>query len=142
MGGRSRRDEALALIFVDSSAWIDLFNGRDTRASERLLHVLGREPIVLGDIVLTEVLQGFRSDRDFRIARERFSAFEVRPVLGEYIAHRAAENFRRLRRRGITVRKTIDTIIATFCIENGLVLLHSDRDFKPFAQHLGLREMS
>ena len=94
---------------------------------------------MVGDIVLTEVLQGFRHDRHFRAARSALSAFEVRPVLGKHIAVRSAENFRALRRRGITVRKTIDTIIATYCIENDLRLLHSDRDFEPFARHLGLQ---
>ena len=102
---------------------------------------MGREPLVLGDIVLTEVLQGFRCDADYRTARRLLQSFEVLPLLGEELAVASAGNFRTLRKRGITVRKTIDCIIATFCIERGLWLLHSDRDFKPFALHLGLREV-
>jgi hypothetical protein len=97
---------------------------------------------VLGDIVLKEVLQGFRRDRDFERAREWLSAFEVLPVLGEAMALKSARNFRALRRRGVTVGKTIDTLIATFCIERGLWLLHSDRDFRPFERHLGLKVVS
>jgi predicted nucleic acid-binding protein len=108
----------------------------------RLDGILGREPIVIGDIVLTEVLQGFRRDADFRKARELFSAFEVENVLNTARAVRAAENHRSLRRRGITVRKIIDTLIATCCIDEGYWLLHADRDFEPFVRHLGLRELA
>jgi predicted nucleic acid-binding protein len=104
--------------------------------------LLGRQPLVIGDLVLAEVLQGFRKDRDFRRARKLLSAFEVLPVLGEEIAIRSAQNCRFLRKRGITVRKTIDAIIATFCIERDLWLLHSDRDFRPFVKHLGLCEVA
>ena len=108
----------------------------------RLDQLLGREPLVLGDIVLTEVLQGFRRETDFRKARQLLGAFEVVNVLNADRAVRAAENHRSLRRRGITVRKTIDTLIATCCIDEGFWLLHADRDFIPFVRHLGLRELN
>ncbi len=97
--------------------------------------------MVLGDIVLAEVLQGFRRDADFRRVRSLMRSFEVLPVLGEEMAVQSARNYRALRKRGITVRKTIDCVIATFCIERDLWLLHSDRDFAPFAAHMGLREV-
>jgi predicted nucleic acid-binding protein len=127
------------LIFVDSSVWIDFFNGRPTIQVDQLDGLLGREPLVVGDIVLAEVLQGFRRDRDFRIARELLTALRVRRVLNRQIALKSVDNFRSLRKRGVTVRKTIDSIIATFCITNRFWLLHSDRDFDPFEEYLGLR---
>jgi predicted nucleic acid-binding protein len=102
---------------------------------------LGRELLVVGDVVITEVLQGFRTDADFRKARELMSAFDTVNVLGAERAVRAAENHRTLRRLGVTVRKTIDTLIATCCIDEGYWLLHADRDFEPFVRHLGLREV-
>ncbi len=142
MAGRPRPGEAVPLIFVDSSVWIDYFNGSDTPATERLHALLGREPLIVGDIVVTEVLQGFRRDRDFRMARDVLKAFDVIGVLGPERAVRAAENHRNLRRRGVTVRKTIDTLIATCCIDEGLRLLHSDRDFQPFVRYLGLQEVA
>jgi predicted nucleic acid-binding protein len=127
------------LIFVDSSVWIDYFNGRPTRQVRVLDGLLGREPLVIGDIVLAEVLQGFRKDRDYRIARDLLAAFEIRNVLDMNIALQSAQHFRSLRKKGVTVRKTVDAIIATFCIASGLYLLHSDRDFDAFEKHLGLR---
>lgn len=129
------------MIFVDSSVWIDYFNGTNSKGARKLDVLLGREPLMVGDIVLTEVLQGFRRDQDFTKARALMSAFETVNVLGSERAIRAAENHRRLCRIGVTVRKTIDTLIATCCIDQGYWLLHSDRDFRPFAQHLGLREL-
>ena len=127
------------MIFVDSSVWIDYFNGRTSRQVQLLDELLGREPMVIGDIVLAEVLQGFRSDGHYRIARELLTSLDVRNVLDTDIALRSAGNFRRLRKRGITVRKNIDSIIATYCLVNRLFLLHSDRDFEPFEKYLGLR---
>lgn len=126
------------MIFVDSSVWIDYFNGRSTRQAELLDRLLGLEPLHIGDIVLTEVLQGFQRDRDYRMARELLTSLDVQPVLGKDLALESARNFRYLRKRGITVRKTVDAIIATFCISKGFFLLHSDRDFDPFEKHLGL----
>lgn len=142
MGRRPRRLEARTLIFVDSSAWIDYFNGIESAVADRLDRLLGAEPLIVGDLVLTEVLQGFRFEGAFRRALGLLSEFEIVSVLGRERAVRAAQNHRYLRSRGITVRKTIDTLIATCCIDEGYWLLHVDRDFEPFARHLGLRVLS
>lgn len=127
------------MIFVDSSVWIDYFNGTSNAATEYLDRVLGKESIGLGDLVLIEVLQGFRRDSDYRIARELLISFTIYTLGGEEIALQSAGNFRLLRKKGITVRKTIDVLIATFCIANNLPLLYSDKDFEPFHLHLNLR---
>ncbi|PTD95575.1 type II toxin-antitoxin system VapC family toxin [Pseudothauera lacus] len=126
------------MILVDSSVWIDYFRGTVTPQTERLDAVLGVELLATGDLILTEVLQGFASERDFDQARRLMTALEVVDLAGQQIAIQAARNFRTLCARGITVRKTIDTLIATRCIESGLPLLYSDRDFDPFVEHLGL----
>ncbi|MCI0667671.1 MAG: PIN domain nuclease [Methylococcaceae bacterium] len=127
------------MILVDSSVWIDYFNGINSRETDCLDAMLGIEPVTLGDLILAEVLQGFRSDKDFVTAKELLTTFTIFDLLGKQLAMRSAENFRLLRKKGITVRKTTDAIIATFCIENKLPLLHADRDFDAFHQHLGLR---
>jgi predicted nucleic acid-binding protein len=127
------------MILVDSSVWIDYFGGTASRATDQLDALLGVEPLVTGDLILTEVLQGFAAEREFREARALLDSFEVVPLAGREVCLEAAQNFRTLRRKGVTIRKTIDTIIATFCIRNGYVLLHDDRDFDAFVEHLGLR---
>ena len=127
------------MILVDSSVWIDYFRGVATPQSDRLDGLLGREGLATGDVVLTEVLQGFSSDRDFNQALRLLSSLTLVQIGGEDIAVQAARNFRTLRARGVTVRKTIDTLIATRCIQDGYALLYSDRDFDPFAEHLGLQ---
>ncbi|MEH0168476.1 PIN domain nuclease [Paucibacter sp. JuS9] len=127
------------MILVDSSVWIDYFRGAATAQTEKLDSLLGREPLAIGDLILAEVLQGFVSDRDFNQAKKLLDSLEVVELGGKDIAIQAAKNFRTLRALGFTVRKTIDTIIATRCIEGGYTLLHSDRDFEPFVKHLGLR---
>ena len=127
------------MILVDSSVWIDYFNGSTTPQADKLDGLLGRAPLGIGDLILTEVLQGFTDDRDFVKARRLLTSLTIVPIGGPEIAIVAAQNFRYLRKRGVTVRKTIDTMIATRCIESGFDLLHSDRDFDPFVQHLGLR---
>ncbi len=127
------------MILVDSSVWIDYFLGTVTPQTEKLDSLLGTEPIATGDLILTEVLQGFDSDRDFNQAKKLLTSLIIVNLAGQDIAIRAARNFRALRALGITVRKTIDTLIATRCIESGLALLYSDRDFDPFVEHLGLR---
>lgn len=127
------------MILVDSSVWIDYFRGTPTPQAEKLDSLLGSEPVVTGDLVLTEVLQGFGSERDFNQARKLLTSLVVVDLVGQDIAIQAARNCRALRALGITVRKTIDTLIATRCIASGLTLLYSDRDFDPFVQHLGLR---
>ena len=127
------------MILVDSTVWIDYFCGTPTAQAEKLDSLLGAEPLAVGDLILTEVLQGFASDRDFRQAKKLLTSLLIVDLGGSDVAVRAAENYRILRARGITVRKTIDTIIATRCIESGYALLHRDRDFDPFVTHLGLR---
>jgi hypothetical protein len=127
------------VILVDSSVWIDYFRGLPTPQTDKLDALLGSEPVVTGDLVLTEVLQGFESDRDFNQARKLLTSLIVVDLAGQDIAIQAARNFRALRALGVSVRKTIDTVIATRCIKSGFTLLYSDRDFDPFVQHLGLR---
>ncbi len=127
------------MILVDSSVWIDYFRGTMTPQTDRLEALLGSEPAATGDLMLTEVLQGFGSDRDFNQAKKLLTSLVVIDMGGRDIAIQAARNFRALRALGITVRKTIDTVIATRCIESGHALLYSDRDFDPFVLHLGLR---
>jgi predicted nucleic acid-binding protein len=127
------------LILVDSSVWVGYFNGQANREIEHLDALLGHEPVAIGDLILAEVLQGFRADRDYRTARSLLTSLTVYNLLDAERAVRVAENYRALRKRGITVRKTADAIIATFCIEVGLPLLFSDKDFEPFVDQLGLR---
>jgi predicted nucleic acid-binding protein len=127
------------VILVDSSVWVDYFRGVDTAETDKLDTLLGVEQIMTGDLILTEVLQGFISEREFNQGRKLLASLPTIPLVGEEIVVRAARNFRKLRTRGITIRKTIDTLIATSCIEKEISLLYSDRDFDPFVQHLGLR---
>ena len=127
------------MILVDSSVWIDYFRGIAAPQAAKLDSLLGTELIATGDLILTEVLQGFVIDRDFNQARKLLSSLVIVDLARQSIAIKAAENFRALRSLGISVRKTIDTVIATHCIENRLPLLYSDRDFDPFVAHLGLR---
>ena len=130
------------MILVDSSVWIDFFNGVETPQVTLLDNKLGDTPILVGDLILTEVLQGFKSNKDFEMAKQALERFQFREMVGKDIALRSAENYRRLRKSGITVRKTIDVVIATFCIENNVALLHSDRDFDPMEDILGLMILS
>jgi hypothetical protein len=127
------------VILVDSSVWIDFFNGSKTASAEKLDRLLGREPLAIGDLILTEVLQGFTNEREFDTARKLLMSMTIVQLGGVQIAIQAARNFRTLRRRGVTIRKTTDTVIATRCIEDGYELLYDDRDFDPFVEHLGLR---
>jgi predicted nucleic acid-binding protein len=126
------------LILVDSSVWIDYFRGVVTRETNKLDALLGVQALLTGDIILTEVLQGFTHDRDFDAALRLLASFTVIEIGGRSISVQAARNYRPLRGKGVTVRKTIDTLIATRCIESGYLLLYSDRDFDPFVTHLGL----
>lgn len=127
------------MILVDSSVWIDYFRGIATPQTNMLNALLGNEPIATGDLILTEVLQGFRTDRDFKQARKLLTSLIVVDLGGRAMAIQAASNFRALRSLGVTVRKTIDTMIATRCIADNYHLLYSDRDFDPFVTYLGLR---
>jgi predicted nucleic acid-binding protein len=126
------------MILIDSSVWIDYFRGSATRQTDKLEHLLGEEPLAVGDLILIEVLQGFPSERDFRDALALLENFDWIPIGGTDVAVAAAINHRRLMALGITPRKTIDTAIATRCIVSGHALLHDDRDFDAFEQHLGL----
>ena len=127
------------MILVDSSVWVDYFNGNANEQADFLHARLGNEPVAIGDLMLTEVLQGFRDDGDYRTARGLLLDLPVLNLVSTDVALAAAENYRLLRAAGITIRKTIDTLIATFCIRERLELLFSDRDFEPFVRHLGLR---
>jgi predicted nucleic acid-binding protein len=126
------------VILVDSSVWVDYFKGQKSAQTDCLDELLSQQPILIGDIILTEVLQGFTSDSDFNKALRILGALELIEIGGRGVGIQAARNYRLLRARGITVRKTIDTLIATRCIEDGIPLLFSDRDFQPFVDHLGL----
>ena len=129
------------MLAVDSSVWIDFFNARDTAQRAELRRLLddGHTRLVLPDLVLYEVLRGFREERALRQARLLLQTLSVEPCGGEDIALAAAEHYRLLRARGITVRSSIDVMIAAFCIEQDYLLLHSDRDFDAIAAHRGLR---
>jgi len=129
------------LIVVDSSVWIDFLNGRDAPHVRRLHACLGVEEIVVGDLMLCEVLQGLKDERAARSVEALLRRFDIVPMGGDKIAVSAARNFRTLRRKGITVRTTIDLLIGTWCIENRAALLHNDNDFRPMARHLGLVEV-
>lgn len=127
------------MLIVDSSVWIDFFRGSQTPQTAILTAILPQQPIGIGDIMLCEVLQGIKANKQFEQVRQQLTQLDVLPVVSPEIAVQAARNYRTLRKKGITVRKTIDTLIATFCIENGHMLLHNDRDFDPFEEHLGLQ---
>ncbi len=126
------------MILVDSNVWIDYFNGTENAGTDQLDVLLGVEPLAVGDYIVLEVLQGFRSDDQFHQAKELLDSLTTFQLLDEELALAAAQNYRMLRKKGITVRKSIDTVIATFCIERNHQLLFADRDFMPFVDHLGL----
>ncbi len=127
------------MILVDSSVWIDFFNGINNGETDKLNEILGLEEVVTGDLILAEVLQGFKSDKDYKIAKEVLTSLTVHDLIGKQLAIKSADNFRKLRKKGITIRKTTDVIIATYCIENKIPLLFTDKDFTPFVKHLRLR---
>jgi len=127
------------VILVDSSVWIGYFNGEKTSQTDRLDSSLGNTPIIMGDLILTEVLQGFQRDKDFKVARDLLLGMPFMAMGGRALALESAVNYRYLRRRGVTVKKTIDVMIGTFCIHFKLPLLHDDRDFDPMVKFLGLK---
>lgn len=127
------------MMLVDSSVWIDYFNGKKTPQTDWLDSSLGNTPLIVGDFVLTEVLQGFQSDKEFKIARDLLLGMPFMAMGGRDVALQSAINYRVLRRKGVTVRKTIDVMIGTFCIHYRLPLLHDDRDFDPMVKFLGLK---
>ena len=126
------------MILVDTSVWIDYFNGVENKHVDSLDSALEEGTVAIGDLIFLEILQGFKNDRDFRRAKAVLETLDQYEMFGHDIAIKSAENYRALRKKGITIRKTTDVIIATFCIENGLSLLFSDRDFIPFVENLGL----
>lgn len=127
------------MILVDTSVWIDYFNGNKTPQTDWLDLSLGNIPIIVGDLILTEVLQGFQGDKSFKTARNILLSIPFIPMVGKNIALESAVNYRFLRKKGVTVRKTIDVMIGTFCIHYKLPLLHADRDFDPMVKFLGLK---
>lgn len=129
------------MIIVDSSVWVDYFNGVPGRHTDKLDELLGSEPVAIGDLILTEVLQGFRNDSDYKTAKKLLGSLTIVEMLGAKNAIKVADNYRALRKRGITIRKTADAIIATYCIEEKCSLLFNDKDFLPFIKHLGMRSV-
>ena len=127
------------MILVDSSVWIDYFNGKRSWQTDLLDHMLSNVPIIMGDLILVEVLQGFKSDKDYETAKNYLGELPFRQIGGYNVAIQSAQNYRKLRKAGLTVRKTIDVIIATFCIIEDLTLLHDDHDFNPIASHFPLK---
>jgi predicted nucleic acid-binding protein len=127
------------VIFVDSSVWIDYFRGAATTQSDILDRLLTTSELTVGDLVITEVLQGFKSEKDFNTARKLMTSFETITISDPALALKAAANYRVLRAEGITVRKTIDSLIATRCLEDGYKLLHDNSDFDGYEVHLGLK---
>lgn len=126
------------MIMVDTSVWIDYFNGVNHSLTQKLDYFLLYDIVVTGDIILAETLQGFRSDHDFIRAKEVLLGLECFELAGRRNAIKSADNYRMLRKRGVTIRKTTDMIIATFCIHSNIPLLYADRDFDPMINYLGL----
>lgn len=127
------------MLMVDSSVWVDYFNGQESSQTRKLDAALGEAFIVIGDLILVELLQGFRKDADLRQAKKLIKDFPVVTLGGEAVALRAAAHYRTLRKKGITVRKTIDMVIGTYCIIESVPLLTADRDFLPMEKYLGLK---
>jgi predicted nucleic acid-binding protein len=126
------------VILVDSSVWIAHLRGRRTPATAKLEAAASREPILIGDLILLEVLQGARDESHAAHIERELRRYALVLLLDARLASRAARNYRKLRELGITVRKTADIIIGTFCIEHRHALLHDDRGFAPMEEHLGL----
>ncbi len=127
------------MIVVDTSVWIAHLRGVRTEPVRKLTSIERTNEILVGDLILLEVLQGARDEAHAARIERDLRQFPIEPMLDERLAVRAAANYRELRRRGSTVRKTVDVIIGTFCLERGHALLHDDRDFDPFAMHLGMQ---
>lgn len=129
------------MILVDSSVWIDFLNGNDTEQANFLDRAIGRQGIAIGDLIFMEVLQGFKKEKDFKEVKNFLEEFPFFVLVGKEMALQSALNYRTLRTNGYAVRKTIDVLIGTFCIENGITLLHSDRDFDPMIEFFGLKSV-
>lgn len=130
------------MVLVDSSVWIDYFNGKMTWQTEILDQMLLQIPIITGDLILTEVLQGFKVDREYKKAKKALSVLSCKQMGGYELAVDSADNYRKLRKKGVTARKTIDVIIGTFCISRNIPLLHDDKDFEPMIKYLSLKTIS
>lgn len=130
------------MIIVDTSVWIDYFNGQDSPETKLLDAALGLQEVAIGDLIALEILCGFRLDKDYNTAKKHLASLNQYHMLSPELALKAAENYRKLRKKGVTIRKTADIIIATFCIQEKLPLLYTDRDFIPFSRHLRLRSVS
>jgi predicted nucleic acid-binding protein len=126
------------MILVDTSVWIDYFNGAESPQTDLLDSSIVEGSVAIGDLIFLEILQGIRNDKDYRQTKQSLLALDQYELFGKKMAGKCADNYRALRKKGITIRKTADVIIATFCIENRLPLLFLDRDFIPFVDHLGL----
>lgn len=130
------------MIIVDTSVWVDYFNGLSTDETNILDAALGKQEVAIGDLIALEILQGFRLDKDYNTAKKYLSNLNHFQMLSPTLAIKAADKYRKLRKKGITIRKTADIIIASFCIEEKLPLLYTDRDFLPFSEHLNLYSVS
>ena len=126
------------MILVDTSVWIDYFKGAETEHTEILDYALIGGTVAIGDLIFLEILQGFRNDKEYKIVRTKLATLDQYELFGNDMVYKCADNYRSLRKKGITIRKTNDVIIATYCIKNKLPLLFTDRDFQPFVKHLGL----
>ena len=127
------------MILVDSSVWVDYFKGRNTAHTAKFRAAAAAEPLLIGDLILLELLQGARDDLHATRLERELRQYTIVPLLDAHLSVVAARNFRKLRALGITIRKTADIVIGTFCIEGKHLLLHNDRDFVPMEQHLGLK---
>jgi predicted nucleic acid-binding protein len=130
------------MILVDTSVWIDYFNGVPTWQVDALDSILSEEVVLVGDIILAEILQGFDKDKDFMKAKQAMEPFECVNLGGKKLAIKTATHFRFLRSKGVTIRKTVDMLIGTWCIESEVEILHNDKDFDRMALHLPLRVIS
>jgi predicted nucleic acid-binding protein len=126
-------------VIVDTTVWVDLFRGTDTPKTRLLDLVVKRGDAAIGDLILTEVLQGVVAEKEFRAVKRHLSNFPIHIMVGRHLALQSAINYRKLRAKGFTVSKIVDCWIATFCIQRGFALLHNDHDFDPFEKHLGLK---
>ena len=127
------------MILVDTSVWIDYFNGVENKQTESLDHLLSEQTVLMGDIILTEILQGFDRDKDFKLAKQALDPLDCVHLGGKELAIKAATHFRVLRSKGVTIRKTVDMLIASWCIEQEIELLHNDKDFYRIAAELPLQ---
>ncbi|MEM7467677.1 MAG: PIN domain nuclease [Pseudomonadota bacterium] len=130
------------MILVDTSVWIDYFNGKNTKKTNLLDSALDGGAVMIGDLIFLEILQGFRNDGDYNTAKRTLSSLDSVELFGNQMVEKCAQNYRFLRKRGITIRKTADLIIATFCIHSKTPLLYSDKDFDPFVKNLKLIEVT